>query len=129
MYTWGMNDKGQLGINSDVPYSFEPVAVSSSKSTLSKAAMKIDCGLKHCLVLTKDYQLYSWGSNQLNQLGRKIQQNAAKKNFASQPGIVTAFDQAKPFKITCGSYHNVCLSYRIPKLEEPELTDENQPSG
>ena len=37
VYTWGMNDKGQLGINSDVPYSFEPVAVSSSKSTLSKA--------------------------------------------------------------------------------------------
>ena len=63
VYTWGMNDKGQLGINSDVPYSFEPVAVSSSKSTLSKAVQKIDCGLKHCLVLTKDYQLYSWGSN------------------------------------------------------------------
>ena len=37
VYTWGMNDKGQLGINSDIPYSFEPVAVSSSKSTLSKA--------------------------------------------------------------------------------------------
>ena len=65
VYTWGMNDKGQLGINSDVPYSFEPVAVSSSKSTLSKAVQRIDCGLKHCIVLTKDYQLYSWGSNQL----------------------------------------------------------------
>lgn len=63
VYTWGMNDKGQLGINSDVPYSFEPVAVSSSKSTLSKAVQRIDCGLKHCIVLTKDYQLYSWGSN------------------------------------------------------------------
>ena len=37
VYTWGMNDKGQLGINQDIPYSFEPVAVSSSKSTLSKA--------------------------------------------------------------------------------------------
>ena len=55
VYTWGMNDKGQLGINSDVPYSFEPVAVSSSKSTLSKAVQKIACGLKHCIVLTKDY--------------------------------------------------------------------------
>lgn len=63
VYTWGMNDKGQLGINSDAPYSFEPVAVSSAKGTLSKAVQKIDCGLKHCLVLTKDYQLYSWGSN------------------------------------------------------------------
>ena len=72
VYTWGMNDKGQLGINSDIPYSFEPVAVSSSKSTLSKAVQRIDCGLKHCIVLTKDFQLYSWGSNQLFQLGRKL---------------------------------------------------------
>lgn len=80
VYTWGMNDKGQLGINSDAPYSFEPVAVSSSKSTLSKASQKIDCGLKHCLVLTKDFQLYSWGSNQLCQLGRKLPQTG--KNFA-----------------------------------------------
>ena len=124
VYSFGMNDKGQLGINSDVPYSFEPVAVSSSKSTLSKAAMKIDCGLKHCLVLTKDYQLYSWGSNQLNQLGRKIQQNSGK-NYSPQPGVVTAFEQAKPFKITCGSYHNICLSYRLPKMEEVEHNDEN----
>lgn len=37
VYTWGMNDKGQLGINSDAPYSFEPVAVSSAKGPLSKA--------------------------------------------------------------------------------------------
>ena len=63
VYTWGMNDKGQLGINSEQPYHLEPVAVSSSKSTLSKAVQKIDCGLKHCLVLTKDFQLYAWGSN------------------------------------------------------------------
>jgi len=66
VYTWGMNDKGQLGINSDASYFFEPVAVSSAKGPLSKAVQRIDCGLKHCLVLTKDYQLYSWGSNQLN---------------------------------------------------------------
>ena len=55
VYTWGMNDKGQLGINSDAPYQFDPVAVSSSKSTLSKAVQRIECGLKHCIVLTKDF--------------------------------------------------------------------------
>ena len=126
VYTFGMNDKGQLGINQDVPYSFEPVAVSSSKSTLSKAVQKIDCGLKHCIVLTKDYQLYSWGSNQLHQLGRKIQpvQNPQAglqmNNYSPQPGLVTAFEQAKPFKMICGSYHNICLSYKMPKVEETE---------
>jgi hypothetical protein len=90
VYTWGMNDKGQLGINSDAEYSFEPVAVSSSKSTLSKAAMRIDCGNKHVMVITKDYQLYSWGSNQLHQLGRKL--TGPNTNFSPQPGLVTAFE-------------------------------------
>lgn len=123
VYTWGMNDKGQLGINSDVPYSFEPVAVSSSKSTLSKAVQKIACGLKHCIVLTKDYQLFSWGSNQLFQLGRKLPGNS-NKNYSPQPGQITAFEGAKPFKISCGSYHNVCLSYRMPKVEEQEPAEE-----
>lgn len=120
-----------------MPYSFEAVAVSSSKSTLSKAAQRIDCGLRHCLVLTKDYQLFSWGSNQLHQLGRKItaagsSNNAngpgsiAVRNYSTQPGQVTAFEGAKPFKITCGSYHNVCLSYRLPKqIEDPEASEEN----
>lgn len=37
VYTWGINDKGQLGVGQEIPYSFEPLAVSSSKSTLSKA--------------------------------------------------------------------------------------------
>jgi len=55
VYSWGMNDKGQLGIGQDISHSFEPVAVSSSKSTLSKAVQRIDCGLKHVLALTKDY--------------------------------------------------------------------------
>ena len=66
VYTWGLNDKGQLGIAQDIPYAFEPMTVSSSKGTLSKAVQRIGCGLKLVIVLTKDYQLYSWGSNQFN---------------------------------------------------------------
>jgi len=37
VYTWGSNDKGQCGVNSEANHIFDPVAVSSSKSTLSKA--------------------------------------------------------------------------------------------
>ena len=44
---------------------------------------------------------------------------------------MTAFENAKPFKFACGSYHNVCLSYRAPKQEEQEneANDENQKVG
>lgn len=63
VYTWGANDKGQCGVNSEASHIYEPIAVSSSKSTLSKACQAIDCGLSHVVVLTKDYKLFSWGSN------------------------------------------------------------------
>lgn len=31
---------------------------------------------------------------------------------------VVAFENAKPFKMVCGSYHNVCFSYKIPQAIE-----------
>ena len=37
----------------------------------------IGCGLKHVLAMTKDLQLYSWGSNMQCQLGKKLGNNAA----------------------------------------------------
>lgn len=63
VYSWGSNDCGQLGIVADQLYSVEPIAVTSSKNTLSKAVSLIACGMKHALALTKDNQLYAWGSN------------------------------------------------------------------
>ena len=44
------------------------------------------------------------------------------------PILNTAYENAKPFKITCGSYHNVCFSYKPPKQEEQygEGADENE---
>lgn len=65
VYTWGMNDKGQLGNGTEVPTN-DPYQIPSIGPTNKhpiKAATKIACGLKHCLVLTKNYQLCSWGSN------------------------------------------------------------------
>jgi alpha-tubulin suppressor-like RCC1 family protein len=58
VYTWGQNDKGQLGLGNEMP-TCEPSAVTS----IIKPITKIDCGLKHCIALTKDYSLYVWGSN------------------------------------------------------------------
>jgi|LauGreDrversion4_2_1035121.scaffolds.fasta_scaffold59029_1 alpha-tubulin suppressor-like RCC1 family protein len=58
VYTWGLNDKGQLGVGNEIP-TVEPQPVTA----LTKPVSKIDCGLKHCVALTKDYQLFIWGSN------------------------------------------------------------------
>lgn len=110
VYTWGQNDKGQLGLGNEVP-TFEPTPV----TTLNRTISKIDCGLKHCLALSKDYQLFAWGSNLQSQLGKKT---LPQQPFVNTPILITAFESAKPFKITCGSYHNICLSYRQPKQED-----------
>lgn len=52
-----MNDKGQLGNGNEVP-TYEPYQVPSIGPTAKhpiKPATKIACGLKHCIVLTKNY--------------------------------------------------------------------------
>jgi alpha-tubulin suppressor-like RCC1 family protein len=54
VYSWGSNDKGQLGTLAETAFSIEPVAVTSSKNTLSKAVSAIACGINHSLALTKD---------------------------------------------------------------------------
>jgi alpha-tubulin suppressor-like RCC1 family protein len=51
VYTWGLNDKGQLGIGNEAS-TYEPVLVSS---LAGKVVSRIECGLKHCVALTKDY--------------------------------------------------------------------------
>ena len=104
MFTWGQNDKGQLGLGTDTP-TCEPALVSG----LTKVVSKIDCGLKHCVALTKDYQLFVWGSNLQSQLGKKLSPSTAT------PTLSQAYQDARPFKISCGSYHTVCLSYRMPR--------------
>jgi hypothetical protein len=38
----------------------------------------------------------------------------------------TAFENSKPFKIACGSYHNICLSYKAPKPEENVNSDQDE---
>lgn len=112
VYTWGMNEVGQLGLGNELP-TIEPNLVTG----LTKAVSKIDCGMKHCVAITKDYQLYVWGSNSYGQLGKK-----SLAPFVSTPTLNTAYQDAKPFKISCGSYHNICLSYRMPRQEDLDIT-------
>ena len=97
-YTWGMNDKGQLGNGTEYP-SYEPIQVSNIGATSQhpiKAITKIACGLKHCLVMTKNSQLVAWGSNLQCQLGKKLSQmqgqGQAPQAHSNLPVVVNAYD-------------------------------------
>lgn len=59
--------------------------------------------------------MYSWGSNVKGQLGVKTE------NICSpSPVHIASYEDANPFKITCGYLHNVVLSYKPPKLSSLE---------
>ena len=58
VFTWGINDFGQLGHGNEINC-YEPQPVKA----LNRPIWRIDCGLKHCLALSKDSILYAWGSN------------------------------------------------------------------
>ncbi len=62
-YTWGLNDRGQLGDNTTTNRAL-PVAVSGLAEATSPAG-----GFAHSLALRPDGTVWAWGSNQYGQLG------------------------------------------------------------
>lgn len=87
---------------------------------------KIACGLKHCLVLTSNDKLFAWGSNLQCQLGRRLvyatqggQGQQVVLPYSNVPIEVTAYEQATPFDIVAGAYHNIVKSLAMPKQDKP----------
>merc|ERR1711871_1300210 len=65
VYTWGKNDKGQLGLG-DTDVHEQPVKVIG---LAGKGIKKLCGGECHALALTKDGQVFSWGAGNMGQLG------------------------------------------------------------
>jgi len=74
VFTWGVNSYGQLGNNSTTN-SFTPTAVTSG-ALAGKFVTSIACAGNHCLALTTDGQIFSWGWNQYGQLGNNSTSNS-----------------------------------------------------
>jgi len=64
LFSWGLNDYGQLGYNSTTSSSNIPKLIE-----IGIFIKKIACGLKHSLLLSSDGVIHVFGSNDLNQLG------------------------------------------------------------
>lgn len=69
VYTWGLNDYGQLGNGNTGTNSNIPVAVSTGGVLNGKTIIQIATGFDHCLALASDGTLYSWGNNTYGELG------------------------------------------------------------
>jgi alpha-tubulin suppressor-like RCC1 family protein len=68
VYTWGINDKGQLGdgttVNKNTPHTVNTSGVLSGKTITQVAA-----GENFCLAVDNAGKVYSWGYNNYGQLG------------------------------------------------------------
>jgi alpha-tubulin suppressor-like RCC1 family protein len=68
VWSWGVNDKGQLGNNAAIDHSATPVQVKAQLGDLP--GMKaIAAGSAHCLALKADGTVWAWGWNSKGQLG------------------------------------------------------------
>ena len=69
VYAWGYNGLGMLGNNSVADSSPVPVAVDTSSALFGKTVIALAAGEGHCLALTSDGLVYSWGDGTHGQLG------------------------------------------------------------
>ncbi|BFZ21760.1 hypothetical protein BsWGS_24799 [Bradybaena similaris] len=65
LWVWGDNQQGQLGLGDLVDRS-QPTIV---KFFVGRHVIKLAAGDNHCLALTANSQVYSWGCNSFGQLG------------------------------------------------------------
>jgi len=134
VYTWGAHAAGQLGlpahlfdaklnprgfaINTAHPYIVEAVDemvghISGHGGTPVGAIIDaagfeqtrpLSCGAAHTAILTKEGQLYTWGSNQHGQCGREGAHQAAT------PGPVHVLATHKLVGVACGGGHTLALT-------------------
>ena len=82
VYTWGSNDKGQLGNGTTGGYSAEPVKAQTGNANITA----ISAGRSYAMALASDGTVYTWGNNQYGQLGNGSSDNSSH----ASPAKVTA---------------------------------------
>ncbi|KAI9499339.1 regulator of chromosome condensation 1/beta-lactamase-inhibitor protein II [Zychaea mexicana] len=105
LFCWGTfrSSEGALGFSKEqdvqkIPAVFEPL----SKETI----VDIAAGADHCVALTNDGRVYTWGNGQQYQLGRRISERH-KKNALMPETLRLRNIKA----IGAGAYHSFALSH------------------
>lgn len=106
VYSWGTNQHGQLGDNSQVNRS-APVAVDHTGVLAGKTVIAISAGLNHCLALTSDGQAHAWGYGFGGNLGNNSQANSSVPVTVDHTGAMAGkFIVA----IAAGNYRSMALA-------------------
>eukprot|EP01124_Arcella_intermedia_P017449 TRINITY_DN24204_c0_g1_i1.p1 TRINITY_DN24204_c0_g1~~TRINITY_DN24204_c0_g1_i1.p1 ORF type:complete len:431 (+),score=66.86 TRINITY_DN24204_c0_g1_i1:89-1381(+) len=100
LYTWGNNLKGQLGLGSKKPIINEIQRINLN----NKHFLQITTGSHHSLVVTISGSVYSWGSNDMYQLGYNC------PSFSPVPHAIGSLSNIS--SICCGAQHSMAVDTR-----------------
>ncbi len=106
VYTWGENDKGQLGINS-TKHSEVPVPIYISRAIWGKTIVAVAAGIDHTLALSSDGKVYAWGDNSYGQLGNHSFDNSTVPVVVDTTGVLAG---KKVIAIAAGANYSMALT-------------------
>ena len=102
LYTFGNNDRGQLGlgssVNKDIPTMVRPISY--------QGVITVSCGSRHTAIITKNNQLHTFGSNDQGQLGLgQLKLIPGFRSNIEAPTIAENFCGPKALIVSCGDSH------------------------
>jgi alpha-tubulin suppressor-like RCC1 family protein len=98
VWTWGLNDKGQLGNGGAIPGT--NTKVPAQLSTIS-GVISVSGGYSHTIALKADGTVWCWGANNYGQLGN------GTTSESSNPVQVSLLTDV--VRVAAGAYHNLAL--------------------
>lgn len=104
VFSWGRNDKGQLGRGKLSKE--EERKPKLMKSLAVCTVVQITCGANHCLALTDDGRLFSWGCNKYGQLGL-----GSGHSFHDTPQQIVCLRGIPIAQIASGGNHSFILTW------------------
>lgn len=99
LYTFGMNDCGQLGLD-HTQHQTTPQLVKSLEGT---EVSMVACGLYHTIICTAAGELFACGKNDYGQLGLAHNRQIKVPTLVALPNEMVCF-------VACGYYHSVVVT-------------------
>ncbi|GLV32783.1 uncharacterized protein CBL_00510 [Carabus blaptoides fortunei] len=107
VYSFGCGSRGQLG-HGDVEKRDEPAIIDA---LCGIEIIKIACGFWHSVALSRQGDLYMWGSNSNGQLGLKTNKNddtqSLDVSIMASPYLIDFHSNV--VDVACGSKHTIAL--------------------
>ena len=102
LVVWGLNELGQLGVDSAEKIIHTPAKVSGEIEHIR--VTKLSLGMTHSACVTADGALYTWGNGWYGKLG-----HGNNRGFRS-PHLVDYLSEENIVDVSCGAYHTLAVS-------------------